>query len=43
MTEQDRHQGGLSRIGGPSSSLSIPSLGWVGGKTSELSTLALPR
>ena len=43
MTEQDRHQGRLSRIGRASSSLSMPSLGWVGGKTSELSTLALPR
>ena len=43
MTERDRHQGRLSLTGKASSSLSMPSFGWVGGKTSELSTLALPR
>ena len=43
MTEQDRQQGGLSRIGKSSSGLSSPSLSWVGGKASGLSTLALPR
>ena len=43
MTEQDRQQGGLSRIGKSSSGLSSPSLSLVGGKTSGLSTLALPR
>ena len=43
MTEQDRRQGRLTRIGRASSALSSPSLRWVGGKTSELSTLALPR
>ena len=43
MTERDRHQGRLSLTGKASSSLSMPTFGWVGGKTSELSTLALPR
>ena len=43
MTEQDRHQGRLTRTGGSSSSVSKPSLSWVGNKTTELSTLALPR
>lgn len=43
MTEQDRQQGGVSRAGSASSALSSQSLSWVGGKTSELSTLALPR
>ncbi len=43
MTERDRHQGRLSLTGKASSSLSMPSFGGVGGKTSELSTLALPR
>ena len=43
MTEQDRQQGGVSRAGSASSALSSRSLSWVGGKTSELSTLALPR
>ena len=43
MTEQDLHQGRLTRTGGSSSSVSKPSLSWVGNKTTELSTLALPR
>ena len=43
MTEQDRHQDRLTRIGSAQSGLSAPSLSWVGDKTSELSTLALPR
>ena len=43
MTKQDRQQGLLTRISRSSTALTTPSLGWVGDRTSEWSTLALPR